>query len=85
MKAISWWMSAGLMLGVGVASAQVAKSTDAAVMVAAAGDSAAMTDPMLKAMKEELTREQAELVLPGMQRPYFMGRGGELWGVDDGE
>jgi predicted Zn-dependent protease len=30
------------------------------------------SDPMLNAMKEELTREQQLLVLPGMQRPYFM-------------
>jgi TldD protein len=30
------------------------------------------TDPLLTAMQQELTREKAELVLPGMQRPYFM-------------
>ncbi len=29
-------------------------------------------DPLLKAMKEELDREKADLVLPGMQRPYFI-------------
>ncbi len=29
-------------------------------------------DPLLNAMKEELTREQQLLVLPGMQRPYFI-------------
>jgi TldD protein len=29
-------------------------------------------DPLLTAMQQELTREQAQLVLPGMQRPYFM-------------
>lgn len=29
-------------------------------------------DPMLKAMQAELEREKAELVLPGMQRPYFI-------------
>ncbi|HEX2918578.1 MAG TPA: peptidase U62, partial [Edaphobacter sp.] len=29
-------------------------------------------DPMLKAMKAELEREKQELVLPGMQRPYFI-------------
>ncbi|MEO8737061.1 MAG: metallopeptidase TldD-related protein [Edaphobacter sp.] len=29
-------------------------------------------DPMLKAMQAELTREKAMLVLPGMQRPYFI-------------
>ena len=30
------------------------------------------TDPMLEAMKAELKREQALLVLPGMQKPYFI-------------
>ena len=30
------------------------------------------SDPMLAAMQVELTRERAQLVLPGMQRPYFM-------------
>ena len=30
-----------------------------------------LNDPLL-AMKEELAREKADLVLPGMQRPYFM-------------
>ena len=29
-------------------------------------------DPMLKAMRAELDREKALLVLPGMQRPYFI-------------
>ena len=29
-------------------------------------------DPLLAAMKEELAREKSVLVLPGMQRPYFM-------------
>jgi TldD protein len=29
-------------------------------------------DPLLTAMKTELQREQAKLVLPGLQRPYFM-------------
>ncbi len=32
----------------------------------------AATDPLLTAMQQELHREQAQLVLPGMQRPYFM-------------
>ena len=30
------------------------------------------SDPLLRAMQEELTREQALLLLPGMQRPYYM-------------
>ncbi len=29
-------------------------------------------DPMLKAMQEELNREKAQLVIPGMQQPYFI-------------
>ncbi len=29
-------------------------------------------DPLLRAMQTELAREQAALVLPGMQRPYFI-------------
>jgi predicted Zn-dependent protease len=30
------------------------------------------TDPILTAMQQELAREQVQLVIPGMQRPYFM-------------
>ncbi len=33
---------------------------------------AAASDPMLKAMAEELDREKELLLLPGMQRPYFI-------------
>jgi predicted Zn-dependent protease len=33
---------------------------------------AAKDDPILRAMQAELEREQAQLVLPGMQRPYFI-------------
>lgn len=29
-------------------------------------------DPLLKAMQDELDREKSQLVLPGMQRPYFI-------------
>ena len=39
---------------------------------ATAAKPAADSDPLLNAMKQELTREQGLLVLPGMQRPYFM-------------
>jgi predicted Zn-dependent protease len=31
-----------------------------------------ITDPLLKAMQAELDREKTSLVLPGMQRPYFI-------------
>ena len=49
-----------------------------AVSVALVGTASALAqgkgtaDPMLAAMQAELTREQASLLLPGMQRPYFM-------------
>jgi TldD protein len=33
---------------------------------------AAINDPLLRAMQAELDREKALLVLPGMQRPYFI-------------
>ena len=33
---------------------------------------AANQDPILTAMQQELAREKSDLVLPGMQRPYFM-------------
>ena len=38
----------------------------------AAAQSPPSDDPMLNAMRAELTREQSLLVLPGMQRPYFI-------------
>ena len=36
------------------------------------GFSPVSSDPLLIAMKQELTREQQLLVLPGMERPYFI-------------
>ena len=38
----------------------------------ATAQTATVSDPILAAMQQELSREQAKLVLPGMQRPYFM-------------
>jgi TldD protein len=38
----------------------------------ATAQTVAVSDPILTAMQQELAREQAKLVLPGMQRPYFM-------------
>ena len=38
----------------------------------AAAQTTQTDDPMLKAMQAELEREKAQLVLPGMQRPYFI-------------
>ena len=37
-----------------------------------AAESKPVDDPTLKAMQQELDREKSLLVLPGMQRPYFM-------------
>ncbi|HEY4379612.1 MAG TPA: metallopeptidase TldD-related protein [Acidobacteriaceae bacterium] len=42
------------------------------VTYAATPQDAAKDDPVLRAMQAELDREQAQLVLPGMQRPYFI-------------
>ena len=39
---------------------------------AAAVPESAKNDPILRAMQSELDREQAQLLLPGMQRPYFI-------------
>ncbi len=39
---------------------------------AAAQKPAAINDPLLRAMQAELDREKALLILPGMQRPYFI-------------
>jgi predicted Zn-dependent protease len=47
--------------------------TSFAAHSSAAQDSgAAQSDPVLRAMQAELGREKAQLVLPGMQRPYFI-------------
>jgi len=56
-----------LLAAVFVASPLVAQHHEAP-----AAKPAADSDPMLNAMKEELTREQLLLILPGMQRPYFI-------------
>ena len=39
---------------------------------AAPGAAEASSDPLLKAMQQELEREKALLLLPGLQRPYYM-------------
>ena len=44
----------------------------ASVTFAATPLDSAKDDPVLHAMQAELDREQAQLQLPGMQRPYFM-------------
>jgi TldD protein len=57
------------------APASVAKTTSVSASTSI-GDrmypAADNADPLLAAMKEELAREKELLVLPGMQRPYFM-------------
>jgi predicted Zn-dependent protease len=42
------------------------------VTYAATTQESAKDDPVLRAMQAELDREQAQLLLPGMQRPYFI-------------
>jgi TldD protein len=42
------------------------------VTYAAATPESPKDDPILRAMQAELDREQAQLLLPGMQRPYFI-------------
>jgi predicted Zn-dependent protease len=55
-----------------LAAVLVASPVIAQHHTAPAAKPAADSDPLLNAMKEEMTREQQLLVLPGMQRPYFM-------------
>jgi TldD protein len=60
----------------GAASAQVSEARRGAPasvpIVDSVAKTAAVSDPLLAAMKDELVREQMLLLLPGMQRPYFM-------------
>lgn len=78
------WLVApsALLAGIFAASAQVPNAGPTApVMVASSKPGADIptkhlakpdSDPLLAAMQDELEREKAELVLPGMQRPYFI-------------
>jgi len=50
------------------ADARIRESGPGAAVLSASAES----DPLLAAMKEELAREKELLLLPGMQRPYFM-------------
>ena len=53
--------------------ASLASTAVLATSLAALAQTAALpADPTLAAMQAELTREQAGLVLPGMQKPYFL-------------
>jgi len=53
-------------------SAAVLFSTATVTQNAVAEKPTAIDDPLLRAMQAELDREKALLVLPGMQRPYFI-------------
>ena len=54
------------------AAAALCVSLPAQQPVTKASPSALVDDPMLAAMQAELTREKDQLVLPGMQRPYYI-------------
>jgi TldD protein len=57
----------------GVASIVLAASiTTLPAALAADPTPSAANDPLLKAMQAELDREKAQLLLPGMQKPYFI-------------
>lgn len=43
-----------------------------AIAADSATEAAAQHDPVLQAMRAELDREKAQLLLPGMERPYFI-------------
>jgi predicted Zn-dependent protease len=55
----------------GVLAASLLLSSTLVTYAATSPDSP-KDDPILRAMQAELDREQAQLVLPGMQRPYFI-------------
>ena len=56
---------------VGIIAASLLFSSSVVTYAAAAPESP-KDDPILRAMQTELDREQAQLLLPGMQRPYFI-------------
>ena len=58
-------------LRIALATAITALSSLSVTFAATPAD-AAKDDPVLTAMRAELDREQSQLLLPGMQRPYFI-------------
>lgn len=56
---------------IGILAACALFSTSTVTYIAGAQESA-KDDPVLRAMQAELDREQAQLILPGMERPYFI-------------
>jgi TldD protein len=71
MNLLSKKLQIGTCLSVALYSA-VLFSTATVTKTAVAEKPAAIDDPLLRAMQAELDREKALLVLPGMQRPYFI-------------
>src|ERR1035441_7872282 len=55
----------------GIVAASLLFSSSVVTYAAAAPDSP-KDDPLLRAVQTELDREQAQLLLPGMQKPYFI-------------
>ena len=82
MRAISAILMLAAILATSIATNKAlaeSKPSDDSMVSASAEPSVAspakprpVDDPMLRAMQQELDREKAELVLPGMLRPYFM-------------
>jgi TldD protein len=58
--------------GIGSAKTHVPKAGHGAPISSPVPATSVDNDPMLAAMQQELAREKELLVLPGMQRPYFM-------------
>jgi TldD protein len=56
----------------GVLAAALLFSSTPVTFAAPSAADAAKDDAILRAMQTELDREQAQLVLPGMQKPYFI-------------
>jgi len=65
-------LSAALAVTLGAAAQTSVAHVSEAGFVAPSSTHAEAPDPLLIAMQQELAREKSLLVLPGMQRPYFM-------------
>ena len=65
------WLQTGLFVSATVTNACAAAPTAAATTQDKA-HAAAASDPLLAAMQAEMDRERDLLVLPGMQKPYFI-------------
>jgi hypothetical protein len=68
---VSKFGSAKSLIAVGVI-ASLCNVASARIYATEASAAATGNDPLLVAMQQELAREKELLVLPGMQRPYFM-------------